>query len=50
MQYKGKWYRYLTSEFDPEWLPPLYVVALYWPRWRIALPVDDVLERRNVIL
>ena len=35
VQYKDKWYRYLTSELDPERLPPLYVVALYWQRWRI---------------
>ena len=35
VQYQGKWYRYLTSELDPERLPPLYVVALYWQRWRI---------------
>jgi len=35
MHYNGKWHRYLTSEFDPERLPPLYVVALYWQRWRI---------------
>ena len=35
MHYKGKWYRYLTSEFDPERLPPAYIVALYWQRWRI---------------
>lgn len=35
VEYKGKWYRYLTSELDPERLPPLYVVALYWQRWRI---------------
>ena len=35
VQYKNKWYRYLTSELDPERLPPLYVVALYWQRWRI---------------
>jgi hypothetical protein len=35
IQYKDKWYRYLTSELDPERLPPLYVVALYWQRWRI---------------
>ena len=35
VQYKGKWYRYLTSELDPEGLPPLYIVALYWQRWRI---------------
>lgn len=35
VQYQGTWYRYLTSELDPERLPPLYVVALYWQRWRI---------------
>lgn len=35
VQYQGKWYRYLTSELDPEKLPPLYIVALYWQRWRI---------------
>jgi len=35
VEYKGKWYRYLTSELDPERLPPLYIVALYWQRWRI---------------
>ncbi|MCB0114813.1 MAG: IS4 family transposase [Caldilineaceae bacterium] len=35
MQYKGKWYRYLTSELDAERLSPVYVVALYWQRWRI---------------
>ena len=35
MQYKGKWHRYLTSELDSERLPPLYIVALYWQRWRI---------------
>jgi len=35
VQHKNKWYRYLTSELDPERLPPLYVVALYWQRWRI---------------
>ena len=33
--YRGKWYRYLTSELDPERLPPVYIVALYWQRWRI---------------
>lgn len=35
VQHKGTWYRYLTSELDPARLPPLYVVALYWQRWRI---------------
>lgn len=33
--YRGKWYRYLTNELDPERLPLAYVVALYWQRWRI---------------
>jgi len=33
--YRGKWYRYLTNELDPERLPTAYVVALYWQRWRI---------------
>jgi hypothetical protein len=33
--YKGKWYRYLSNELDPERLPAPYVVALYWQRWRI---------------
>jgi hypothetical protein len=33
--YQGKWYRYLTSELDPQRLPVLYIVALYWQRWRI---------------
>lgn len=35
VQYKGTWYRYLTSELDPNRLPPVYLVALYWQRWRI---------------
>lgn len=35
VQYRGKWYRYLTNELDIERLPPAYVVALYWQRWRI---------------
>ncbi len=33
--YRGLWYRYLTNELDPRVLPPEYVVALYWQRWRI---------------
>jgi hypothetical protein len=33
--HRGKWYRYLTNELDPERLPTEYVVALYWQRWRI---------------
>jgi hypothetical protein len=33
--YQGQWYRYLTSELDPQRLPVIYVVALYWQRWRI---------------
>ena len=35
VQYQGKWYRYLTNVLDPTLLPPVYVVALYWERWRI---------------
>lgn len=35
VMYKGRWYRYLTNELDPERLPLPYVVALYWQRWRI---------------
>lgn len=33
--HEGKWYRYLTNVLDPEVLAPVYVVALYWQRWRI---------------
>lgn len=33
--YRGKWYRYMTNELDPQRLPTAYVVALYWQRWRI---------------
>jgi hypothetical protein len=33
--YKGKWFRYLTNEVDVLVLPAVYVVALYWQRWRI---------------
>jgi hypothetical protein len=33
--HRGTWYRYLTNETDPACLPPEYVVALYWQRWRI---------------
>jgi hypothetical protein len=33
--YRGKWYRYLTSELDNQKLPTAYGVALYWQRWRI---------------
>jgi len=35
VQYQGTWYRYLTNELDSLRLPPLYIVALYWQRWRI---------------
>ena len=37
VQYRGKWYRYLTNELDAERLPVAYVVALYWQRWRIEI-------------
>jgi hypothetical protein len=33
--YRNTWYRYLTNERDPQALPVLYAVALYWQRWRI---------------
>lgn len=33
--YRGRWYRYLSNELDPERLPITYLVALYWQRWRI---------------
>jgi hypothetical protein len=33
--YQGKWYRYLTNVLDPGVLPTVYVVAVYWQRWRI---------------
>jgi hypothetical protein len=35
IQYRGKWYRYMTNQLDAERLPTAYVVALYWQRWRI---------------
>ena len=35
IKYRGKWYRYLTNVLDPQILPSVYVVALYWQRWRI---------------
>jgi hypothetical protein len=33
--YRNTWCRYLTNELDPQRLPVLYAVALYWQRWRI---------------
>jgi hypothetical protein len=33
--YRNTWCRYLTNERDPQTLPVLYAVALYWQRWRI---------------
>jgi hypothetical protein len=33
--YRNTWCRYLTNELDPQTLPVLYAVALYWQRWRI---------------
>jgi Transposase DDE domain len=33
--YRNTWCRYLTNELDPQALPVLYAVALYWQRWRI---------------
>ncbi len=34
-RHQGTWYRYLTNVRAPTRLPALYVVALYWQRWRI---------------
>lgn len=33
--HNGEWHCYLTNELDPAQLPALYVVALYYERWRI---------------
>ena len=33
--HQGSWQRYLTNETDPEVLPVLYAVPLYYQRWRI---------------
>lgn len=33
--HKGRWYRYLSNELDPDTLPVAYAVALYWQRWRV---------------
>ena len=33
--HRGRWQRYLTNELDPEVLPVLYAVPLYYQRWRI---------------
>jgi hypothetical protein len=35
--YHGVWYRYLTNELNPQYLPVEYVVALYGQRWRIGV-------------
>jgi hypothetical protein len=32
---RNTWCRYLTNARDPQTLPVLYAVALYWQRWRI---------------
>jgi hypothetical protein len=42
VQYRGKWYRYLTNETDPARLPAASVVALYWQRWRIEEALNVV--------
>ena len=33
--HNGEWHCYLTNELDPAQLPALYVMALYYERWRI---------------
>jgi hypothetical protein len=33
--YQGTWYRYLTNVLDPQVLPAMYALALYWQRWRV---------------
>lgn len=35
VQHAGTWYRYLTNAVDPQVLPAMDVVALYWLRWRV---------------
>jgi hypothetical protein len=35
VRWHGIWYRYVTNVTDPTRLPPGYVAALYWQRWRI---------------
>lgn len=42
VQYRGKWYRYMTNELDDKKLPTAYVVALYWQRWRIEYAYNIV--------
>jgi len=42
VQYKGKWYRYLTSQLEPQRLPPLYIGALDWQRWRIEAAYQTI--------
>ena len=35
VEYKGRWFRYLTNVIDPQMLPPAVVAQLYQQRWRI---------------
>jgi hypothetical protein len=35
VKYKGEWYAFLTNELNPVALPVVYIVALYFQRWRI---------------
>ena len=35
IEYKGRWFRYLTNVLDPQVLPAAYVAQLYQQRWRI---------------
>lgn len=35
VEFKGRWFRYLTNVLDPQRLPPSVVAQLYQQRWRI---------------
>jgi hypothetical protein len=35
VEFKGRWFRYLTNVLDPQVLPPSVVAQLYQQRWRI---------------
>jgi len=46
--YRNMWCRYLTNELDPQTLPVLYAVALYWQRWRIEDAFNAVKRLRGL--
>ncbi len=35
VRYQGEWFAFLSNELDPNVLPVVYMVALYFQRWRI---------------